>query len=76
MLLIVLVLTSTIGLYYYTRIVVVMYVRRPAVETPQPSAARFLGAPVMTAVIALLFFLGIYPGPLVHLIQHVVDGLR
>ena len=27
----------------------------------------------MTAVIALLFFLGIYPGPLVHLIQHVVE---
>jgi NADH-quinone oxidoreductase subunit N len=74
-LLIVLVLTSTIGLYY-TRIVVVMYVRRPDAGTPEPPAARFLGAPVMTAVIALLFLLGIYPGPLVHLIQHVVDELR
>jgi NADH-quinone oxidoreductase subunit N len=76
LLLIVLVLTSTIGLYYYTRIVVVMYVGRPEAATPEPPAVRFLGAPVMTAVIALLFFLGIYPGPLVHLIQHVVDGLR
>jgi hypothetical protein len=47
-----------------------------AQTTPQPPTGRLLGAPVMTAVIALLFFLGIYPGPLVHLIQHVVDTLR
>jgi NADH-quinone oxidoreductase subunit N len=76
LLLIVLVLTSTIGLYYYTRIVVAMYVSKAGAATPEPPASRFLGAPVMTAVIGLLFFLGIYPGPLVHLIQHVVNGLR
>ena len=75
LLLIVLVLTSTIGLYYYTRIVVAMYVSKAGATTPK-TTARFAGAPVMTAVIGLLFFLGIYPGPLVHLIQHVVNGLR
>ena len=76
-LLVVLVLTSTIGLYYYIRIVVVMYVRPPVASTPAPppGPTRFAGAPVMGALIALLFFLGIYPGPLVHLIQHVVSGL-
>ena len=69
-------LTSAIGLYYYTRIVVAMYVSKAGATTPKAPAGRFIGAPLMTAVIGLLFFLGIYPGPLVHLIQHVVEGLR
>jgi len=81
-LLIVLVASSTIGLYYYTRVVVAMYVRQP-VELPEGSPAATLAAPtarstiaaVLAAVTALVFVLGIYPSPLIRLLEHVVAGL-
>jgi NADH-quinone oxidoreductase subunit N len=52
-LVVVLVLTSTIGLYYYTRIIVAMYVRRPA-ERPALSAAGSASGAVLAALTHLL----------------------
>jgi NADH-quinone oxidoreductase subunit N len=81
-LLIVLVATSTIGLYYYTRIVVAMYVEQPQALPSAPRPAR-LGAiagsrasdAVLIVVAGLVLFLGIYPAPLIRLLEHVVAGL-
>ena len=81
-LLVVLVASSTIGLYYYTRIVVAMYVQQP-----EPAAATSLlprlgaiagsraGGSVLVVVTGLVLFLGIYPTPLIRLLEHVVAGL-
>jgi NADH-quinone oxidoreductase subunit N len=82
-LVVVLVVTSTIGLYYYTRLIVAMYVRRP--EQPEPSGAG-LGSQVATAggaaslavLAALTVFLvvfGVYPVPLLRLVEHAVSVL-
>jgi NADH-quinone oxidoreductase subunit N len=80
-LLVVLVASSTVGLYYYTRIVVAMYVQRPRAAP----ASRLLrveavvgsrtGGSVLVVVVGLVLFLGIYPAPLIRLLAHVVAGL-
>jgi NADH-quinone oxidoreductase subunit N len=81
-LLIVLVASSTIGLYYYTRIVVAMYVLQPAddLSVSGLGASRTLagsraGDSVLVVVTGLILFLGIYPSPLIRLLEHVVAGL-
>jgi len=84
-LIIVLVLTSTVGLYYYTRIVVAMYVARrepaeahaaagPVTETAEVVAP--LGASVVLgALTVFLIVFGVYPAPLIRLIERAVSTL-
>jgi NADH-quinone oxidoreductase subunit N len=100
---IVLVLTSTIGLYYYTRIIVAMYVQKAAAPAPAavasagtplpdvaapraagatPAAAggwaapaKLAGASVLAVTAGVLFWLGVYPAPLIRLIEHVTRTL-
>jgi len=82
-LVIVLVLTSTIGLYYYTRLIVVMYVRRPeelelAGAGPGARVAAAGGAvsvAVLAALTAMLIVFGVYPAPLLRLVEHAVSVL-
>jgi NADH-quinone oxidoreductase subunit N len=81
-LLIVLVASSTIGLYYYTRIVVAMYVQQPEPAASTPLLPRLgaiagsrAGGSVLVVVTGLVLFLGIYPTPLIRLLEHVVAGL-
>lgn len=82
-LLVVLVLTSTVGLYYYTRLIVVMYVRRPeepelAGAGPGARAAAAGGEMGVIALAALTIFLlvfGVYPSPLLRLVEHAVSVL-
>ena len=75
-LVITLVLSSTVGLYYYTRIVVAMYVE-PADAERRPLSAAIPGASgaVLAALTALLFVFGVYPSPLIHLIERAVSTL-
>ena len=75
-LVVVLVLTSTIGLYYYTRIIVAMYVRKPA-ERPVELSAATGGASgaVLAALTVLVLAAGVYPAPLIDLIERVVAAL-
>lgn len=81
-LLIVLVVMSAVSLFYYTRIIVAMYVHRPA-----PAAARDenlppgVGAPrVSGALVGLMvagfLFLGVYPGPLVEVLNRVSGDFK
>jgi len=62
-----LVITSAIGLYYYLRVVVVLY--EPQAETPAVSAGLPAATAALTAMVLLLLWLGIYPGPVVEMIQ-------
>jgi NADH-quinone oxidoreductase subunit N len=79
-LVIVLVVSSAIGLYYYLRIVVTMYLQPLAGQEgqPQPAAAPALsaaGGAVLAVLTLLLVWLGVYPAPLLAAIQAAVAGL-
>ncbi|MHB8991476.1 MAG: NADH-quinone oxidoreductase subunit N [Chloroflexota bacterium] len=77
LLVVVLVLSSAIGLFFYLRVVSAMY-QRPtaegqarAVATSTPPA----GGLVLAILVLLLLWLGVYPGPLIELIQATVGAL-
>ena len=75
-----LVLTSTIGLYYYTRIVVAMYVWKPAEEPAEErevfsAATGGASGAVLAALTAFLLAAGVYPAPLIDLIERAVAAL-
>ena len=67
-LIIILVMTSTIGLFYYLRILVVLY----SAGSDRSTTAEPLfpaGGVVLALLTTLLFWFGIYPAPLVDVIQ-------
>jgi NADH-quinone oxidoreductase subunit N len=73
-LVIILVLTSVAGLFYYLRIVVALY------SAPPEQAAGIQMLPrssafVLVLLVILLIWLGVYPSPLLNLIQTTVAGL-
>jgi NADH-quinone oxidoreductase subunit N len=72
-----LVVTSAVGLFYYLRIIVVLFSRgSEAAETP---AHRFTSQSyvwTLCALSAAVVFFGCYPGPLLNLIQMVMGGVR
>jgi len=74
-LMIALVLTSVIGLFYYLRIVVALFSaapeRQPSMEAIQWSSALILGG-----LAVLLIWFGVYPAPLLNLIRATIGGLN
>jgi len=75
-LVIVLVLASTVGLYYYTRLVVAMYVRRPEGDEETRGAAPGVAAGAVLAALTLfVLFFGVYPAPLLRLVERAVSML-
>ena len=76
-LVIVLVVSSAIGLYYYLRIVVAMYLQ-PLPEQTAPAAPLawpLAGSLVLAALTLLLVWLGVYPAPLINMIQAAAASL-
>jgi NADH-quinone oxidoreductase subunit N len=83
-LLIVFALTSAMSLYYYLRVIITMYrvdvqpyaaaLARPAGGSPS-SGRDFLGSAVVALLGLLTVVLGVYPAPLLRLIEHVVAAL-
>jgi NADH-quinone oxidoreductase subunit N len=78
LLLLVLVTTSAIAIYYYLRIIVAIYateeptaVQAERVEPRVHAASRV----VLTVLTGVLFWLGIYPAPLLAVIQRIFIGL-
>jgi NADH-quinone oxidoreductase subunit N len=72
-LVIILVVTSTIGLYYYLRITVAMFVHRPETKTAGPPTALCLpGALTLAALAVLLVWLGVVPAPVIDLIHAMI----
>ena len=76
-LVVVLVIGSAIGLYYYLRIVVAMYLQ-PQPEQAAPAvlpAWPLAGSLVLAALTLLLVWLGVYPAPLLSVIQAAAASL-
>ena len=72
-LIIVLVLTSVVGLFYYLRILVTLYSALPARPTPTRSLA-WGSAFVLGGLAVLLLWFGVYPEPLLKLIRTAMGG--
>lgn len=72
-LIVILVLTSTIGLFYYLRIVVALYAP-PEPTTDLPAAISPGGSFVLAALTVLLISFGVYPSPLLGAIRGALAG--
>ncbi len=75
LLVIILISNSAIGLYYYLRIVVAMYrdtTREISVAVPSLSLA---GSIALAGLTFLLVWLGVYPAPLIRMIQTMIETL-
>jgi NADH-quinone oxidoreductase subunit N len=73
-LVVILVVASSIGLFYYLRIVVAMYgaPRVPSMPVPQLPATGTLALVILSA---LLLWFGVFPGPLLTVIHDALAGL-
>jgi NADH-quinone oxidoreductase subunit N len=77
LLILVLVVTSTIGLFYYLRVVAALF-HQPASEgpAPEPLPRRTPAVSVLLVVLtSLLIWFGIFPSPLLHLIRSAIGSI-
>lgn len=78
-LIIILAVSSVIGLFYYLRIVIALFSELPQLEQaarPEPHSATWSIAGGTLVVLALLVvWIGVYPGPVLDLINATVSGL-
>ena len=74
LLVIILTVNSALGLYYYLRIIVPLYTRRDEEMTATPRLS-LSGSAVLAGLTFLLVWLGVYPVPLIQMIQKLVQGL-
>jgi NADH-quinone oxidoreductase subunit N len=72
-LIIILVVTSVAGLFYYLRVVVTLYSTPPELATTRVLSvnqrAPWSGVLMLAVLAILLIWFGVYPGPLLHVIQ-------
>jgi NADH-quinone oxidoreductase subunit N len=75
LLVIVLVINSAIGLFYYLRVVVVMFLQLPRSDEALVLASLPLAGSTALAVLALLLvWLGVYPAPVIEMILKAISG--
>lgn len=71
------VITSTIGLFYYLRLIAVLF-RQPfatdEVSEPVPRRAPAVSVGLAVSTMLLIWF-GVYPAPLLHVIQSAIGNL-
>jgi len=69
-----LVLGSAIGVFYYLRVMVTLYLIEPNLRRvdAQLHWEQRAGGVMLLAIAVLAFFLGLYPQPLLELVQHAV----
>ena len=76
-LILILVITSTIGLFYYLRVVVALFQKQAETEPAPPSRMRSAPATalVLSVLTLILVWLGVYPTPLLRIIQAAIHTL-
>jgi NADH-quinone oxidoreductase subunit N len=74
LLVVVLVITSAIGLFYYLRVIVVLYGSPASLRGEQASrpAVPWAGSLVLAGLVILMFWLGVYPASIMRIIQAAV----
>jgi len=75
LLVIILVVNSTIGLFYYLRIIVAMFSKETAGEKGGPAYLPLGGSIVLAVLLILLIWFGIFPSDIMIIIQKLVTGL-
>lgn len=77
-LIIILAVTSVIGLFYYLRIVIALFSELPRPEAPARPATSSrpwgLAGGTLVVLALLLVWIGVYPGPVLDLIRAAVSG--
>jgi NADH-quinone oxidoreductase subunit N len=75
-LLVVMMVASGVGLFYYLRVIVAMFMAPPTEATDGAEAARvpLVAGVTLAALTVLLVWFGLYPGPLIALIRLAVTG--
>ena len=71
MVIVVLAINSVIGLFYYLRIIVVLFTRTGDESLAMQRISR-IGSLVLAVLTILLVWLGVYPGPLLDIIKETV----
>ena len=74
LLVIVLVINSAIGLFYYLRIIVALYAH-PEEETAPRPALSLSGKAALAGLTLSLVWLGVYPGPVIEIIKKTLQSL-
>lgn len=76
LLLIVLVISSVIGVFYYLRVVITVF-RKPEVEAPveRLPVLPATGGLILAVLGLVILWLGVYPAPLIQVIERTVAGL-
>jgi NADH-quinone oxidoreductase subunit N len=72
-LIVILVITSAIGLFYYLRVIVVIF-GHSSERTACPSRLPLAGRLVLGLMTALLIWFGVFPGPLLRIIRNALAG--
>jgi len=67
----ILVVNSIIGIYYYLRVIAAMFLERPAGEQTGPIGLSRTGSLVMWVLVILLVWWGVYPAPVIALIEKI-----
>jgi NADH-quinone oxidoreductase subunit N len=75
LLVITLMINSAIGLYYYLRIIVVMFGHPAGEKASHVSPLSVTGTLVLVVLTVLLIWLGVYPAPLIEVIQSMTGGI-
>jgi len=70
--LIILVINSVIGLFYYLRIVTAMYEQPEVSLSPKSPALHLAGSVALAALTILLVWFGVYPSQVMEIIRTLV----
>jgi len=71
------VLTSVIGVFYYLRVIVYMYMREPAKTVAEaPAWSSWTAALAVTIAVAGVLLIGLFPGSLLDIAQVLATGVR
>jgi NADH-quinone oxidoreductase subunit N len=73
-LIIVLVVSSVIGAFYYLRVIFALYAGAPEDRGAEAAPRMALGSSVLVVLTVLLIWLGVYPAPLLHVIRAALPG--
>jgi NADH-quinone oxidoreductase subunit N len=71
-LILILVISSVIGLFFYLRVVVTMFARVSEESAPHAEPHAIAGSYVLVALTILLLWFGVYPAPLLNVIRKVL----